>query len=302
MAAAHNMERGALDKLIKAYDAEEIAAWRATLLRLMSPWLRDTRVGQRAAKAAVDPDPLVRAAGALIIGQRGDRGDLLDKLLEDPLKSVRFEAAWAALDRLPVDHKAMAEVEAISRHQADQPAGVMRLARLATIRGERGKAEEWFRKAVAWDRGSPAPRRDFAVFLANQGRTREALPFLREAGRLSPEDAELPYLAALAYAELGDPEKAEENLRTAVKVDPQFGRAHYNLGLLLNSSGRMMEAIASLKQAAAADRSDADAPYAEATIHMRMGNIDAAEAAAREALARNPNHQPAQELLRQIGR
>ena len=34
VAAAHNAERGALGKLIRVYDVEEIAAWRATLLRL----------------------------------------------------------------------------------------------------------------------------------------------------------------------------------------------------------------------------------------------------------------------------
>lgn len=302
VAATHNAERGALEKLLAVHETEEIGAWKATLLRLMAPWSSDPRVGERAATAVDDADPLVRAAAALIIAQRGDRQDKLAKLLADPLKSVRFEAAWTALDRLPPNHPAIAEVEAISRHNSDQPAGVMRLARLAALRGDRATAETNFSKAAEWDRGSPAPRRDFAVFLAAGGRTREALEQLREAQKLAPTDPETPYLMALAHAELGDTAAAEQALREAVRIDPQFGRAHYNLGLLLNGGGRTGEAIAALKQAAAVDRTSPDAPYAEATIHLRAGNLDAAAAAAREALARDPLYQPAQQLLQQIGR
>ncbi len=307
VAAAHAVAPGALEKLLAAYQVEEIGAWKATLLRLMAPWLGDPRVGERAAAAAADPDPLVRAAAALVLGQRGDHRDKLDQLLADPLKSVRFEAAWAALDRLPADpapaaKAALAEVEAISRHNSDQPAGAMRLARLAALRGDRAAAEACFRKAADWDRGSPAPRRDFAVFLAAGGRMQEALGLLLEAQRLAPADPELPYLAALAHAELGDPAAAEQCLREAVRIDPQFGRAHYNLGLLLDRGGRTEEALATLRQAATVDRRNADAPYAVATILLRLGNPGAAATAAREALARDPAHEPAQRLLQQIGR
>jgi hypothetical protein len=50
------------------------------------------------------------------------------------------------------------------------------------------------------------------------------------------------------------------------------------------------------------NRNDPSPPYAEATILLRMGQIDAAAAAAREALRRDPNHQQAQQLLQQLGR
>jgi tetratricopeptide (TPR) repeat protein len=301
IAAAHKGERGVLDKLLACHDVEEIAAWKATLLRLMEPWTGDSRVGERAAAAADHADPLVRGAAAMLLGQRGDRGDKFARLLDDPRKAVRFEAAWTALERLPRDHPGVEVVASVSRLQSDQPGGVMRLARLATWRGDRAAAEKYFRTATEWDRGSPAPRRDFAVFLAAGGRTREALGFLHEAAKLAPTDAEIPYLAALAHAELGETAEAENSLRSAIRIDPQFGRAQYNLGLLLNTGGRVEEAIACLKQAAAVERTNPDAPYAEATIHLRLGNLDAARAAAREALARNPDYQPAQQLLQQIG-
>jgi len=330
IAAAYAHQRGVLDKLLESYATEEIGAWRATLLRLMDPWNNDTRVGDLAAAGADDADPLVRGASAMILGRRGDHSDKFEKLLADPLKAVRFDAAWAALDRLPADSPGVALVEQVARHQSDQPAGAMRLARLATIRNQRGEAEKWYRKALDWDRGSPAPRRDFAVFLATDGRIRESLAQLEDAEKLAPNDAEIPYLQALAHSELSDQARqlarqarsqgnqaedakylqnvgehlaeAEQCLRRTVKIDPLFGRAHYNLGLLLSSTGRPQKAVASLKQAAAVDRNDPSAPYAEATILLHMGQLDAAAAAAREALRRNPNHQQAQQLLEQIGR
>jgi len=170
IAAAHAHERGVLDKLLKCYETEEIGAWRATLLRLMDPWHSDTRVGNLAATGGDDADPLVREASAAILGQRSDHSDIFKKLLADPIKAVRFDAAWSALDRLPADSPGMALVEQVARHQSDQPAGAMRLARLASVRAaraaenrdaaevraQRGEAEKWYRKACDRDRGSPA--------------------------------------------------------------------------------------------------------------------------------------------------
>ena len=300
VAAAQAGQPGALDKLLAVLEVEEIGAWKATLLRLLEPWAADSRVAAQAVKAAADPDPLARAAAAMLVARRGDRGDLLEKLLADPLRAVRFEAAWGALDRLPEDHPAVREVEAISRQQQDQPAGAMRMARIAALRGRLGEAEAWFRKAAAWDRSSAAPRRDLAVFLASHGRTKETLPLLEEAARLAPTDAELPYLSALALAETGDVAGAEEKLRAAVKIEPTFARAQYNLGLLLAGQGRAPEAIDALRWAEESDRMNADAPYARATIHLRLGDVSAAVAAAREALARNPAHQEARALLEEV--
>ncbi|WP_193210725.1 ammonia-forming cytochrome c nitrite reductase subunit c552 [Luteolibacter marinus] len=299
IAAAQN-GHGSLDALLAAFDNEQIGAWKATLLRLMEGWIADERVALRAERAASDADPVARSAAAFILSRRGDRQPVVDKLLADPMKSVRFEAAWGALDRLPADHPAVKEAEEIARHQSDQPGGAMRMARLAVIRRDIAGAEKWFKRAIEWDQSSAAPRRDFAVFLGGVGRTPESVRWLDDAAGLDPENSEIPYLAALGYAELGDTAKAEERLRQTVALNPDFARAHYNLGLLLSGQGKAADAIAALQRAEELNPLDPGAPYARATIHARLGQRDAALKALQSALARDPGYVPALQMKAQL--
>ncbi|MCH7227019.1 ammonia-forming cytochrome c nitrite reductase subunit c552 [Haloferula sp. A504] len=299
--AGQQGETGALDQLVEAAEVEEIDAWRATLLRLMEPWATDSRVVRLTNRFAHEGGPLARAAAGLLVARRGETGGLLEKLLSDPIKAVRVETGWAAFERLPSGHAVIAELEKIARHQSDQPGGAMRMARILISRDQLEEAEKWFRKACDWDRTSPAPRRDFAVFLGGIGRTAESVEWLEKAIALAPENPEIPYLAALAYAEIGESLKAEAKLGDAVRIDPGFARAWYNLGLLYAGQNRVNDAIRALRRAGDADTSSPDAPYARATIHLRMGQVDQAREAAAEALRRDPNHGPSMQLLRELG-
>jgi predicted CXXCH cytochrome family protein len=299
--AGQQGETGALDQLVEAAEVEEIDAWRGTLLRLMEPWATDSRVVRLTNRFAHEGGPLARAAAGLLVARRGETGGLLEKLLSDPIKAVRVETGWAAFERLPAGHAVIAELEKIARHQSDQPGGAMRMARILISRDELEEAEKWFRKACDWDRTSPAPRRDFAVFLGGIGRTAESVEWLEKAIALAPENPEIPYLAALAYAEIGESLKAEAKLGDAVRIDPGFARAWYNLGLLYAGQNRVNDAIRALRRAGDADTSSPDAPYARATIHLRMGQVDQAREAAAEALRRDPNHGPSMQLLRELG-
>ena len=300
VAAAFAARPEALDKLMAAFDAEEIAAWQATLLRLMEPWAEDSRVTQRAERAAASDDPLARGAAAFLLARVPANGTQWARLAKDPLRAVRLDAGWGALERLPKDDALLRDMTLVAQHQGDQPAGQMRLARLATHRGEAAAAEAHLRKAADWDRGSAVPRRDLAVYLAGAGRTREALPVLAEAAAIAPKDPEIPYLQALALAELGDEVGTEAKLRAAIRLNPRYARAYYNLGLLLSSQGHEQAAIISLRNAATLGPDDPEPPYALATIYKRLKQDAAAAAAAREALQRNPAHQGAATLLRSI--
>ena len=299
--AAQQGRTGALDLLVEAMRTEEIDAWQATLLRLMEPWATESRVVRFTNVAIQQGGPLARSAAAMLIGRRGESGELLDKALADPLKAVRVEAGWAALERLPRDHPVITELEQIATHQSDQPGGAMRLARIAMSRGETTTAEAWMKKAADWDRTSPAPRRDLAVFLGGIGRTAESIRWLEEAAALEPGNPEIVYLAALAHAETGDSAKAEEKLRKAVEIDPSYSRAWYNLGLLLAGGERVEEAMECLIRAEKTDPGSADAPYARATILYRLGRLPEARTATLEALRRQPEHPPANQLIQELG-
>ena len=74
-------------------------------------------------------------------------------------------------------------------------------------------------------------------------------------------------------------------------------RAWYNLGLLFARTERLPEAIAALQKAEAINAAAIDYPYALATVLLRVNDRDAAQAAARRALAINPNYAPARAIL-----
>lgn len=300
--AAQHGKVGSLDLLVKVYEKEEIDAWKATLLRLMEPWAGDSRVARMANTAAESGGPMSRAAAGVLVARRGQTGPVLEKLLNDPLKSVRIETGWAAIGLIPPSHPVFVELEQVARHQADQPAGAMKMARLAMMGGRIDEAEKWFKRTADWDRTSPVPRRDFAVFLSQTGRVADSVEWLEEAVALAPDNAEIAYLLALALAETGDLEKAEARFRDVVRLEPGYARAWYNLGLLYAGSNRTDEAIAALRHAESADRNTPDAPYARATIHLRLGQVDEALEAVRETLRRDPNHPQAGQLLRQLDR
>lgn len=52
-----------------------------------------------------------------------------------------------------------------------------------------------------------------------------------------------------AYSDEGDPQRAEQELRLALKLHPDFGLAHYDLGVLLQDRGDLDGAIAAFRHA-----------------------------------------------------
>jgi len=71
--------------------------------------------------------------------------------------------------------------------------------------------------------------------------------------------------------------EAEENLREALKYDPQFALAHYHLGRVLESEGQDDAAIVEYKSAAALDAKIAEPLYSLGRLYLRHGRAAEAE-------------------------
>jgi Flp pilus assembly protein TadD len=136
--------------------------------------------------------------------------------------------------------------------------------------------------------------------LSQLGYMSEAVKELERAVELAPREAEYHFKLALALNELGDSQKVLAELEQAVKLDPHHARAAYNLGLARNAAGNPTGAIQALITAESADPRDPRIPYARATIHAQLGQLDQARAAARRALEIDPNFAQAAALLRQL--
>lgn len=232
------------EALMAAYRAEDVPAWRATLLELMSRETPNGDILELAREAAKDSNAMVRAAAARVLGAEAI------SLIHDPVKLVRRAAGWPLVDTLarsPEASAVMGELEATARHQGDQPTGAMQLAVLADTRQNKAEAEKQYRRAIQLDPVSYVARMDFAVFLAREGRPVEALQQMLDCSKRHPQNAEVQYRLALILAELNQFQAALAALDKAISLDPDFVQALYNRALLLQHLGRPEDAERDMK-------------------------------------------------------
>ena len=297
VAAAQADRPGSAAGLLALLRDEDIPAWRATYLSLLSQ-TRDGATGRVAAHAALKAsDPLERAAAVRYFAGTSDTENLLSPLLQDPVRLVRLDAAWALSPHLPVGSPARQELDAYLALALDQPSGRVRLGQDLANRGQLAEAEAEMKKAAGWDRFSPGIQEALGFVLHGQNRTAEAAGTFSRAADLAPQDAFAAYRAALVFAEVGQLREAETSLRESVRRDPQFARGWYNLGLLLAQTNRLADSIDSLQRAESLSPSEAGYPYALATVLLRTGDKASARAAAKRVLQIDPKDGAAQQFL-----
>jgi Flp pilus assembly protein TadD len=88
------------------------------------------------------------------------------------------------------------------------------------------------RRALALDPGNPAKLTSLGVGLLSLGERVDGLFQLREALRVDPHYEEAHYNIGVEVAR-DDPEEAERSFRTAREIDPHYALAHRELAHLL---------------------------------------------------------------------
>ena len=294
VASAQDGDPNATSALLGLLADEDIPAWRATYLQLLSGYSHVPEVVTVARAELEHPNAMVRAAALQVVGETEARSVTL---LNDVSRLVRLEAArWWHGDGGSQSNFAR-EFENYLSLTLDQPAGRLRLAQYQARRGDLAGAEQQVRQAAAWDRLSPAIHEFHAEILRAAGRSADAANAYYLAARLSRDDGEAMFRAGLAYAEAGLRAESQTALTAAVRRDPSLHRAWYNLGLLQSQQGQPDAALESLANAEVAGPEEADYPYAVATIHWQRGDREAAYAAAQRCLAIDPGHELARRLL-----
>jgi tetratricopeptide (TPR) repeat protein len=247
-----------------AGDAEAPAIARATALLELAANPRRDQVD----KAARATDPLLRLAAARAAANLSPRERVLGiaRLLEDPLRAVRIEAANALSD-LPDEQ--LSEKE----------------------RGARRRALDEYRAALAVASDSPAAHANLAVLLQQQGDAATAESAYLTALRLS--DTFVPAYTALAdlYASQEREAEGEALIRRGIARLPRSADLHFGLGILL---GRMEQTSSALAEMAEAVRLGPENPYFTYIYAMALaGEGQSAKAlrVLRAALERHPADQ-----------
>lgn len=120
------------------------------------------------------------------------------------------------------------------------------------------KAEGYYRRALE-AKGSLVGKADIKTYnllgiaLRKQGKWQDAIREYNIARSISPEDENLYYNMAMAYAEGGDYTNAQRNLINALKLNPEFhlqdSVLSYNIGLILAKAGQRSKAVPFLENA-----------------------------------------------------
>jgi predicted CXXCH cytochrome family protein len=216
-------------------DATQPAIVRATALSLLAP-SADPAQAERVARAARDPDPLVRrassAASHAIPPQAG--ASVLTALLADPVRTVRVEAVGelATIVGRPPDLQARAVFD---------------------------RAADEFRQSQAANAERPEAQVTLGAFEARLGRVDVAESAYRTAIALQPQFA--PAYANLAdlLRALGRDAEGEQVLRDGLVAVPTIGRPalQHALGLQLVRAKRYDDAMVWLRLASEGDAGDA---------------------------------------------
>jgi serine/threonine-protein kinase len=110
------------------------------------------------------------------------------------------------------------------------------------------EAEGHFKKAIALNPNYATAHQWYASYLAAMGRMNESVVAAKTAHELEPFSLTIysDYIRNLYYA--GRLAEAHQEALKLRELDPDFARAHYELGLVLEEEGKFEEAIAEFKQ------------------------------------------------------
>ena len=305
VAQARAGQAAALTNLLALARTEPIPLWRAVATGLLKPWCENPQVTAELIDRAGDTNALVRAFAIRALEPLAAQPDtniqaVFSRRLEDPIRWVRIEAAWALRTRLDTNSVAGRDLLYYLNHNLDMPSAMLQRGVFELDRGSIEAALALFRKAVSWDAGSAPLRHALAIALNLQGKTEEAVRELETACRLAPQDAEMRFKLALALNEAARPREALSALEATVKLEPNYGAAWYNLGLAYSAQEQPERALEALVRAESLNPLSARIPYARATILVRLGRIEEARTAARHALELQPDLTEAMVLLQSL--
>lgn len=114
-------------------------------------------------------------------------------------------------------------------------------------------SEKFHRKAIALKPDYASARHWYSWFLMAMGRFDESLEQIEEAQRLDSNSLYLITIRGVPFCYKGDFERAIEQFRLVLEIDPNFKRAHYYLAWALFHSGRWAEGIAEFEKVVAAE-------------------------------------------------
>ncbi len=181
-------------------------------------------------------------------------------------------------------------------NDSDPIAAKVAFARLCERHGQTEQARQTYQSLLKTDPRMQTPLHRLAVMSARQGKFDEANQYFEKALAAGAPTAELlSDHGYCLYLEDRLPE-AEQELRDAMTLDPQYKAAKVNLGLVLGQQERLGESFAAFKDAVGEAQAYANLAY----VHAQRNDFQQAEMLYSRALSTNPEMRSAALALVQL--
>ena len=279
---------------------------RATAISYLSAY-QSTKAHEAVKKALNDPDPLLRHAAAenYMAADSVTLFKNLVPLLNDPIKSVRMEAAnrlitfpQSKFNKIQFDalQKAADEYRFSQEYVADFPSGRYNLGNYYSKRNDLAKAEENYKEAIAIDNLFFPAKTNLAMIYYQQGKLDQAEALFRDLVTNHSEATDGYYYLALLYAEQQKFPEAIALLESATQKTDGNPRIYYNLGLLYQMIGKNAECESALVKGLSRDAGNYDILYALFVFHSKQNNAEKAAKYLQQLKALYPNDKQVQGL------
>ncbi len=264
-------------------------------------------------KALNDPDPLIRhtAAENYLEADSAELFRILTPLLNDPIKSVRMEAAYRlstyrkdAFNEIQyrLFLKALNEYKTAQEYVADFPTGRFNLGNYYSKLKDFPTAEENYLEAITIDNLFYPAKVNLAMIYYQQGKPGPAEKLFLDLVKNHPEVTDGSYYLALLYGEQKKYPEAIALLETASVKQGINPRVFYNLGLLYQMTGQDDKCVATLQKGLNAAPCNYELLYALFAFHMNKNNREKATPCIEQLMNCFPNEKSVQDMYREFMR
>ncbi len=164
----------------------------------------------------------------------------------------------------------------------------LRLGRITKELGLIEEAEHAFKRALEIDPRSALALKSLGILAMDRFDYEAAAGYLKHSCEIEENPGSFSMLG-VALRNTGKNLEAEEAYWTALRIDPHYEEAHYNLGVLLRLSGRPSEAQAHFRKALELDPIYACAHRELGFLLMKRGSDPEAEGHLRKAIELDPD-------------
>lgn len=275
--------QGLLTQLIAAHGQPAIA--RATAFTLLAD---DSNASAERLMndASQDASALVRRATSSALDARLSESSNALRLLGDPVRAVRIEAAEALAGTpesvMPEDTaialaKATNEYIAVQQLNDDRPEAHVNLALLFAKQQHLDEARKELEIALSFDPSFAPAAVNLADLDRALGQDSDGERVLRNAIVRSPDDASLQYALGLTMIRQGRKREALGYLAKATQLDPANARFAYVYAVALNDAGQTDKALQVLDSDVAQHPYDRDSLAALVDYYRAQGKVAKAE-------------------------